>query len=385
MSKTSVLSPEVDLLAEVLQGHGYATGGIVSNINLAASFGFDQGYDEYQFLGPDYLAGAQESSSKLILYNIGRAVWFKLKPKLVPGIHFSDFYQDSKVVNAAAFDWLGRHRSDRFFLFLHYMDPHDPYFAHPYDGRGIARVSNAHPDAALASEMSQLYAGEVGYLDANFGALLAELERLGLYEDTVIALVSDHGEEFFEHGGWWHGLTLYEEQIRVPLIVKWARNVAPPADSSAQELARLIDVAPTLIGVAGAAVPDSMQGIDLRSAAGSRAEKDRQVFAEEDHEGNVLWALRTQTLKLIHANAGNPRGLPERELFAIDRDPDERAPLDLASEAEVAARLERQALLQKAAAEGGAVSGIGEAEMSFEECEQLRMLGYVEDCNHLKK
>jgi len=384
IAKPSVLSPDVDMIAEVMRGHGYTTGGIVSNINLAPSFGFDQGYDEYTFLGPDYLAGAQESSSKLILYNIARAVWFKLKPKLVPGIHFSDFYQDSQVVNAAAFDWLDRHRSERFFLFLHYMDPHDPYFAHPYDGHGIARVSTPHPDPKQAEEMQRLYEGEVTYLDANFGALLAELERLGLYEDTVIALVSDHGEEFHEHGGWWHGLTLYEEQIHVPLIVKWARSVAPPAETSHLALARLIDVTPTLIGVTGAEVPASMQGIDLRTAAESRNEKDRQVFSEEDHEGNVLWSLRTEKLKLIHANAHNPRGLPERELFAIEQDPKERAPLDLVSESEAVRRLELHAKLQREAAEGAAVAKAEEAEMSFEECEQLRMLGYVEDCSHLQ-
>ncbi|MFP6639026.1 MAG: sulfatase, partial [Myxococcota bacterium] len=379
MSKPSTLSPEVDMIAEVMQAEGYTTGGVVSNINLAESFGFDQGYDEYYFLGPDYLAGAEESSSKLILYNIVRAVWFNLAGG---GIRPSDFYQDSTTVNEVTFDWLDRNGRDRFFLFVHYMDPHDPYFRHPYDGYGIARVSNQHPDAELATEMQELYRGEIQFLDASFGQLLDKLQADGLYDDTVIALVSDHGEEFFEHGGWWHGLTLYEEQIHVPLIIKWAKGSTATDDSSS--LARLIDVAPTLIGAAGGQAPASMQGIDLRMPASERNAKQREVYSEEDHEGNVIWSLRTDRRKLIGANEGNPRGLPTRELFEIDIDPNEEYPLDVGANSGDLGSLEQHADLHRRAAEGEAVADAGEADMSFEECEQLRMLGYVEDCKHLQ-
>ena len=192
------------MIAEAMQKGGYTTGGIVSNINLAPSFGFDQGYDEYHYLAPDYLAGAKESSSKLILYQIGRNVWFKLRP----GLRVGDFYQDAATVNGVAFDFLERHRASRFFLFLHYMDPHDPYFEHPYNGKAIARVANPNPSPALAAEMQRLYTGEVHYVDEHFAELLAKLRELGLYDDTLIVLTGDHGEEFHEHGGFWHGLTL---------------------------------------------------------------------------------------------------------------------------------------------------------------------------------
>jgi len=379
IAKPSVLSPDVEMIAEVMKARGYTTGGVVSNINLADSFGFNQGYDEYYFLGPDYLALAEESSSKLILYNIFRSVWFKVKP----GIRAADFYQDSNTVNDVAFDWLDRNARDRFFLFLHYMDPHDPYFRHPYDGYGISRVSNQHPDPARAKEMHELYKGEIAFLDANFGKFLDKLKALGVYEDTVIAVTADHGEEFFDHGGFWHGLTLYEEQIHVPLIVKWARGVDAPEQGSVQGLVRLLDVVPTLLSVAGATTPDAMQGVDLRAGLASRSPKDRQHFAEEDHEGNVLWSLRTDDMKLIVANPGNPRGLPERELFEIQNDPGETNPLDLAAHAAAADALAEHADLQRRAAEGEAVGDAGEAEMSFEECEQLRMLGYIEDCSHI--
>ena len=381
IAKPSTLSPDLVLISEAMQEAGYTTGGIVSNVNLAESFGFAQGYDDYYYLGPDYIAGAQESSSKLIIYQLVRQIWLGLKPKFSPGVRFNDFYQDSQVVNEVAFDWLDERADERFFLFLHYMDPHDPYFAHPYDGVGVARVSMPEPESrdrrrAAASST----AARSNTSTSNFGKLLAKLEEADVYDDTVIVVVADHGEEFNEHGGFWHGLTLYDEQIHVPLMIKWARHGGEAKRGADSGVARLIDVGPTLLSVAGADVPKGMQGVDLREPYSTRAEKDRQIFSEEDHEGNVLWSLRTEDEKLIVANPGNPRGLPEREYFDVSNDPDELDPL---IEPDAAARLEEFADLQRRAAEGEAVAG-GEVEMDFAQCERLRMLGYVEDCSHLE-
>jgi len=377
VSKPATLSEEIDLIPEVLKERGYTTGGIVSNINLAESFGFQQGYDEYHYLGPDYLARARESSSKLILYQLARQVWFRLKP----GLRFGDFYQDSAVVNRVAFDWLERHADSRFFLFLHYMDPHDPFFEHPYDGYGIARVSNPDPDPERAAEMKRLYEGEIEYLDSNFGEMLEKLHELDLWENTAIVLVSDHGEEFHEHGGWWHGLTLYEEQIHVPLLVRWpeGQRGAPPVVE--RPLARLLDVAPTLARLGGADVPPGMQGMDLRDRTGELPERDRVVFAEEDHEGNVLTAVRTEDWKLIRANEDNPRGLEPVELYDMESDPAQTE--NRRDEAPPALIEDLEAHLEawQAYAAGRAVEGAGEAELSKEECERLRVLGYVDSCD----
>jgi arylsulfatase A-like enzyme len=372
MSKTAALPAEIETLAEALAARGYTTAGIVSNTNLTEAFGFAQGFAEYQYLGPDYLFGAQESSSKLVLYQILRRVYFKA----VPGLRFGDFYQDSGVVNARAFDFLERHRGSRFFLFLHYMDPHDPYFRHPYDGHGIARAANQHPSPELAEEMRALYRGEIAYLDESFGKLIARLQELGLYDDSVIALVADHGEEFLEHGGFWHGLTLYEEQIHVPLIVKWAKGepLAPPEQRSVP--ARLIDVAPTLLARAGATPPPAMQGLDLADELATRNETQRMVFAEENHEGNVLRAVRTERWKWIEANAGNPRGLPELELFDVAVDPGERQSL-AEREPGTLAELKRNADGQQLAAERGRVGEARAAAISDEERASLCALGYL--------
>jgi arylsulfatase A-like enzyme len=378
MSKPSRLPADLTLISEAMQSAGYTTGGIVSNVNLAESFGFAQGYDEYYYLGPDYLGYAKESSSKLIIYQLIRQVWLGLAGG--DEVRFNDFYQDSKVVNEVAFDWIDQHRQERFFLFLHYMDPHDPYFEHPYNGIGVARVSMPEPEPELAERLQDLYSGEIEYLDVQFGELLDKLAAEGLYDNTVIVLTSDHGEEFNEHGGFWHGLTLYDEQIRVPLLIKWAKgddSISAGADSG---IARLLDVGPTLLGVSGVDVPEGMQGIDLRQPFSTRREKDQQAYSEEDHEGNVLWSLRTEDEKLIVANPQNPRGLPERAYFDISGDPDE---LDPYEDPDAEARLEEMAEFQRIAAEDTAVDA-EEVEMTFERCEQLRMLGYVEDCSHLR-
>jgi arylsulfatase A-like enzyme len=373
VAKTSVLPAETVLLAEALQQGGYATGGIASNINLAQSFGFDQGYDEYHYLAPDYLLGAKESSSKIILYQIARSVWFKLRP----GLRVGDFYQEAATVNRVAFDFLERHRASRFFLFLHYMDPHDPYFEHPYSGKGIARVSNQHPNPSIAAKMKRLYAGEVRYLDGHFAQLLAKLRELGLYDDTVIALTADHGEEFHEHGGFWHGLTLYDEQIRVPLLVKWPKGAPAARPSARGHISRLIDVAPTLLARAGIAPPPAMQGIDLATPLEARAEKDRSVLAEEDHEGNVLRARRTPEWKLIEANPGNPRGLPVEELFQVSADPGETRNL-IGEQAGQAQALRVQADAEQQLARSRAVGGGEAAELSDAQQEALKALGYAE-------
>jgi arylsulfatase A-like enzyme len=263
------------------------------------------------------------------------------------------------------------------------MDPHDPYFAHPYDGTAVARVANPNPDASQAAEMRRLYRGEIEYLDRNFGVFLDKLETLNLMDDTVIALVSDHGEEFQEHEGWWHGLTLYDEQIRVPLLIKWSRHDRSQTGESRQEIARLIDVAPTLLARAGAPVPIAMQGVDLAMDPAALEPKDLEHYAEEDHEGNVIWTLRTRDAKLIVANPGNPRGLPERSFFEIGSDPGETRNLHGVIPAEREKQLERHAELQRSFAEGEAVAAGKDVEMSRAECEQLRLLGYVEDCSHI--
>ncbi|MFQ5698595.1 MAG: sulfatase-like hydrolase/transferase [Myxococcota bacterium] len=367
--KPSELPDSVDTLAEGFAAYGYTTAGIVTNVNLAPSFNFQQGFQDYRYLAPDYLFGAFDSTSRLLLYELARRVAGRIEGGVRPG----QAYQPAGVVNRHALGWLSDHPTDRFLLYLHYMDPHDPYFAHPDDGHAIARSQEPEPDPGRAVEMHRRYRGEIEFFDRELGTLLEELDRRGLYDDLLIVLTADHGEEFQDHGGFWHGRTLYDELIGVPLIVKWPRgHRRAPARVEAQ--VRSIDIAPTLLALVGAPVPRAMQGDDLLASA----PHERAAFAEEDHEGNVLASLRSRGWKLIRANPGNPRGLAPLELYHVAEDPGERS--DVAAHQHARrTRLERDlagmARLAASHSREERTVHIGQ-----EECERLKALGYVDSC-----
>ena len=368
--KSDVLPEQVVTLPEVMQGAGYRTIGFADNINIAPLFGFQQGFDEYIFLEPAFFFGATESAAQLTIYNQLRL----MRERYFSNVkHVENYYQPAEVVTARALEWLVRNGEQRpFFMFLHYMDPHDPYFTHPYNGEGLARVANPNPDPAQADRYRAAYDGEIRYLDGELGRLLDGLKARGLYDRSLIVLTADHGEEFYEHGGWWHGLTLYDEQIAVPLIVKPPRGGAAGAVN--QALVSSLDVAPTILALAGLAAPATMQGQALGLGAEAPAPRDH-AFAEQDLEGNILQAYRSAGWKLIQANPGNPRGLPPRQLFEMARDPREHHDL-AASHGDQVATLATHLAAVRSHAEAVAVRGSETAIDSATE-ERLRALGYV--------
>jgi arylsulfatase A-like enzyme len=315
MHKMDPVPEGVTTLAEALAEHGYWTAGFVSNINVAPIFNFQQGFDEYTYLAPDFYFGASDSATRLAIYKGLRVVRERL---FSDRIYYYNYYQDAAVVDTAVSAWLEERPPSPFFLLVHYMDPHDPYFEIPYNGRGVARVTNPDPPALRTSELHQLYREDTRYLDQFLAQLFARLKRLGLYDSSVIALTADHGEEFQEHGGWWHGTTLYEEEVHVPLLIKRASE--PAAGTREAGLVRTLDIAPTLVTAAGFPVPAAFGGNDLFGADRVRP----ALFAEEDLEGNILTSLRVGPWKIITANPGNPRGLQPVELYNLDEDPAER-------------------------------------------------------------
>jgi arylsulfatase len=314
--KMDVLSDRVDTLAEVLKRQGYWTAAVTTNINVAPIFNFQQGFDEFAYLEPSFYFGASDSATKLAIYKglrVGRE-------KVSTSMWVENYYQDAAVVGAHVGDWLASQPPEPFFLFVHYMDPHDPYFEFPYNGRGVARVSSPNPPAERATELHDLYREDVRYLDGYLEALLDQLRERGLYDRSIIALTADHGEEFQEHGGWWHGTSLYEEQVHVPLVIK--RAAEPDGGKRRTDLARSLDIAPTLVAAAGATPAAGFQGIDLFSTT-----VEGPLLAEEDLEGNRLTSIHDGPWKLIIANADNPRGLAPTELYNLSDDPKERTNL----------------------------------------------------------
>ncbi len=370
VGKGDVLADSVTTVAEALRTHGYRTVGLANNANVTEAFNFQQGIDTYVYLAPDLFFFAPEAAAELTLYKQLRLVRerFLSRRRWV-----QYYYQPAVVVTDRALEVLDAIGDDPAFLFVHYMDPHDPYFGHPWNGYGVARVSTPSPEPARAAELARLYAGEIAYLDREVGRFLDGLRQRGLYDPALIVLTADHGEEFYEHGGWWHGTTLYDEQINVPLIMK------PPAGRGRAGvpvgLVRHLDIAPTLLAVAGVPIPEEMQGRVLELAAPD-GDGAAAVFSEQDFEGNVIRSVRTAQWKLIEANEGNPRGLPPEQLFRVAEDPGEQRSL-YETQRNEAARLAasmddlaREAAKYARAAEQRGIDGAME--------QRLKALGYVD-------
>jgi arylsulfatase A-like enzyme len=365
------LPDRVDTLAEMLQRGGYRTVGFANSADVSPAFNFQQGFDEYHYLAPDFLLGATGPAAELTLYDGLRVV----RERLLARVDVHNYYQPAERVTAEVRGWLDRRPAERepLFLFVHYMDPHDPYVVHPFDGEGYARSAQPDPPAEMAERLHALYDGSVAYLDEHLGVLLDDLRKRGLYDRTLVVLTADHGEEFHEHGGWWHGRTLYDEQIHVPLIVKPARAGAPARVM--EELATSLDIAPTILAGAGFPPPATLQGHALPLDGGA-APARQSVFAEADVEGNVLRAVRTRDWKLVTASPGNPRGLAPEELYDLPSDPGEHVNAigKVPAEAEMMRAELGRAVLAARDHVGAAQQGGADAATQ----ERLRALGYVQ-------
>ena len=264
-------------------------------------------------------------------------------------------------------DWLEPHHDVPFFAMVHVFDPHSPYRPYPpYDtlfntgeaiGEYEAKLEKAMehiesefmkgqglPSAAELGEAGidiesfvafqhDWYDASIRAMDAEIARLLERLEMLGLAEDTLIAFIGDHGEEFQEHGRPWHGTNIYGYMINVPMLLWWPGVV--PGGLVVDAMSQSIDLMPTLIDLAGIAIPDILQGQSMvpllanPSAPESLGWERRPAFAERMRiEAEVLngpdmdsYAIITDGWKLIHNVDNLPEGWPEYELFNHVDDP----------------------------------------------------------------
>jgi arylsulfatase A-like enzyme len=303
-------------LAGVLHSAGFATAGLVAHPYLSAQWGFDRGFDIYR----RYSTRAAEQTERALLW----LDWHRFHVE--HGLEGPDF-----------------------FLFLHYIDPHEPYDApggwskrfFP-DYRGTLR-----PADKLVTEFSDkpfsspddlryalaLYDGEIGYVDSELGRLSKKLVDLGIADSTLVILTSDHGEEFKEHGSMGHKQTLYEEVVRVPLVMAYAGKI--DVGQKVDVPVSLVDLLPTILDYAGEKPLASAQGVSLRrfvkaagEASGSTEPVERTIFAELGPLG-AKWEFdshqktaRSEALKLIFTY-DSPRGA-RRELYDLKDDPGER-------------------------------------------------------------
>ena len=320
--------------------------------------------------------------------------------------------------------WLEVHREGPFFVFLHAFDPHSPFEPRaPYNtlwadpagkeehekrvdqarefikdegmkGRGMPtreEMEQAGIDIEpyLAYE-HDWYDGSIRGMDAEIGRVMEKLGQLGLVDKTLVAFISDHGEEFLEHGRHWHGNTVYGEMTNVPLILSWPGRL--PAGKTVRETVQSIDLMPTLLELSLLPVPETLQGqslLPLLAEEGDQARErwqSRPAFSERVTQASRIataetevdsFAIVTEGWKLIH-NVRKPDDFPEYELFDHHNDPLNLK--DLAPEnPEVVERLSQQleqwheqALAARLPSDDEFKGGL-----SAQELERLRSLGYI--------
>ncbi|RMG20935.1 MAG: DUF229 domain-containing protein [Deltaproteobacteria bacterium] len=372
VSKVSPLPPDLPTLATELRKAGYATAASVTNVNLAEDFGFGRGFDAYHYHPPVRPLGARGPAVRLSLINGVRLVEERLTRALRP----ERFYAPASAINRTASELLDHLGDGPFFLWVHYMDAHDPYFHWPLDGRGIARVQDPHPPPEQAATMRALYEGEIRHWDAAFGSFLEELRRRGLLDRSIVVVTADHGEEFQDHGGYWHGQTLFDELTRVPLLIRLPGGAG--GGQVDRHLASQVDILPTVLARLGLGVPPGVDGTDLL-AEESGGETERAVIMEVDHDGMVLSGVVWDRYKYVRANPGNWRGLPEQALYDLEADPGEHrnlAPERPEEVEEVAALLDGHR--RRGDASDGASQGTAPVELDTSLQEDLKALGYIQ-------
>ncbi|MBI2423737.1 MAG: sulfatase-like hydrolase/transferase [Candidatus Hydrogenedentes bacterium] len=381
-TKTASLPQDVETLAEQLYKSGYYTQGYSNNPNIASIFGYGQGFVEYVDLKPSLLFGASYSASKLSMYEVLRQARARVDRAIKRKIRVEEYYQPAPVVTDTVLSWIDGKPAPEgtpFLLFAHFMDPHDPYMDPESPDGGYARKRMENPNKEeYHDRMRKAYIGEIELFDREFGRFIQGLKERGLYEDAAIVLTADHGEEFYEHGGWWHGLTLYEEQTHVPYLVKLPKNAH--GGTKNPQIARSLDIAPSLLQLAGAQPGPMMQGKSLFDADGQPVDVGTAYsYAENDFEGIVLQSVRTPSTKLIKANEGNKRNLKPFEFYNLDQDTGEQH--NLAEDP--AWQVQREALYTTIndflhICEEGAVEPAGQVVVDESLQEELRSLGYVE-------
>lgn len=268
-------------IAEILKDNGYRTAGFISGPFLKAIYGFAQGFDVYE----ESVSSASHIACDADITS--------------PGL------------NEQVLRWLRKNSEDRFFLFIHYWDPHndyippapydrmfDPYYEGAMDGTDIRwgpKVS-IETDRRDVEHIVALYDGEIAWTDNHIGEVMAALGSLGLDDDTIIVVVSDHGEEFLEHGGKLHGMTLYNEVIHVPLVF---RVPGMSGHLTFQTAVSLLDVMPTVLDILDIDVPTPVHGRSLLPVIrGERpAEESRKIYSEL---GTHLAALMRGRWKLLY-------------------------------------------------------------------------------------
>lgn len=352
---------EIETFTEVLRDAGYKTSAVANAAFVSPMLGIDRGFDDFD--------------------------------------HKHSYNWDARRAQETidiALDLVGEKRSDPQFALVHLFDAHlmyDPppaYVTKFTEGRldplppltmdvciGMQRSKTKPPAPEDIQYIRDIYHAEVAYLDEHVGRFVAELRAMGLYDDATIIVVADHGEEFWEHGGFEHGHTLHDELVRVPLIVKfpkehdWAGRVV-----DAQ--VRMIDILPTVFDLYAMEAPPTNRGRSMLPLVREEPDESRPAFCESTLYGANQIAWRTdQHTYIVDLDPAKSAG---GKLYDWRADPAETNDL-AASDPETARQLreELHAFFVKLQRDADALGSSKPVNLSPDRIEQLKALGYIRD------
>jgi arylsulfatase A-like enzyme len=367
MRGPTLVPDELATLPEFLQGAGYRTGAVGENPFLHARYNFDQGFDRYRMF-PKMLG--RSFGGRLVRY-LGMA------------------FPSTSDLTDIAIEWIDANADDPFFLWLHYFDPHPPYappaayltrsgppsIGNSFGDTSGVRAGAVNLDGAERDWVEELYLAEVQYVDDNVGRFLDHLRESGVYDDSLIIFSSDHGEEFWEHGGFEHGHSLYDEVIKVPLMIKLpgqretgSRRAHVSTESIMPTILDLLeleaeDAAFSAASLAWAWEPDRAEPMTPVISTGLRYFEDRIAVIFRDMK-QIHWLVSGRD-----------------QLFDLDQDPGETSSIadanpELIDEAQNLVTRHEALSLQIRQLLGLPTTGEGVLDPAL--LEQLRALGYIQ-------
>lgn len=368
------LADEHVTLAEILRDAGYNTAGFFGGPYLHPTFGLHQGFTTYL----SCMTTTTDNAS-------GETIRRQSRERNAPS--HRDITGPRILERFTA--WLGTADDRPMFIFLHMWDVHydyipprryiqmfDPDYRGNVDARQFAlnkAIARGMPARDLQHVIA-LYDGEIRFTDDILGQIFAKLAEAGRLDRALVIVTSDHGEEFFEHGGKGHHRTLFEEVARVPLIIHWPRHIQPGTVISDQ--VRIIDIMPTVLASAGLPIPVQTQGRDLGPLLRGAEVAPEPALLELLIDKQQVRALRTNDYKVV---VDERRG--RISFFDLRLDPGETKPAP-----QLTPRIEQVVTQLKTIVQENRVwrEGLGRratkpAEVSDEMMSRLRSLGYVGD------
>ena len=325
-------------ITEILKKNGFKTAGFNSNPHLSKFYQYDKGFD---FFDDNFSERKNKNLKSSLISKIKRKLKFKTKmllKKVSSKYKLKHLpYQRAEVINQKALSWLEKNNSN-FFLWLHYMDTHYP-FAPSKKFRNISnremfkaeKIMNEDPPNLSNKSLNlikELYKGTIRYVDEELGRFFQNLKNLNLYNNSLIIITADHGEEFKEHGRFKHYAQFYDELIHVPLIIN---GPGMPKNLKLKNLISLIDLPPTILDFLDLSKREDFLGESFISLirksdkpykrvgviSESRTEKGKVIL--DINKGFRITSYRTLEWKYIINEEKNTR-----ELYNLKSDPYEK-------------------------------------------------------------